>query len=143
MVRELAPDQDNYLMELGRFISADSYNKERKEIEIGNMKLDLLKRRSKSVVVCEIKKSSKFLKAAEMQLLFYLYQLKKRGIEATGELLIPKERKRLKVELTAKKEEEVKSAISEIKEIIKNSKPSAPVKSRFCGKCAYKEFCWA
>ncbi len=42
-----------------------------------------------------------------MQLLFYLYKLKEREIEAKGELLIPKERKKISVELDKAAEEKI------------------------------------
>jgi CRISPR-associated exonuclease Cas4 len=143
MARELTPDEDNLLIELGRLLSEESYSRERKEIEIGNLKLDLLKRGRGSVVVGEVKKSSRFLKSAEMQLLFYLYKLKERGIQASGELLIPREKKRMKVELTRGKEKEIEQAIGKIEEIISREEPPLPEKCRFCPKCAYREFCWA
>ncbi len=107
------------------------------------MKLDLLKSEGKHIVIGEVKKSSRFLNSAEMQLLFYLYRLKEQGIEAIGELLIPKEKKRLKVELTPEREKEVKDAIIKIQEIISLDKPPTAVKCRFCSPCAYREFCWA
>lgn len=143
MARELIPDEDNFLIELGRFLSEESYSRERKEVEVGNMRLDLLKRGRKRVVVGEVKKSSRFLKAAEMQLLFYLCRLKEQGVKATGELLIPRERKRIKVELTKEREEEIEETVGEIEEIISREEPPPPEKCRFCTKCAYREFCWA
>lgn len=142
MARGLEPLQDNTFLELGRFLSEESFSRERKEIEIGNIKLDLLKKGEKKIVVGEIKKSSRFLRAAEMQLLFYLYRLKERGIEAIGELLIPKEKKRLEVKLSPEKEKEVEEAITKVKEIISAEEPPSPKKCRFCTNCAYREFCW-
>ena len=56
----------------------------------------------------EIKKSSRFEKVAIMQLAFYLYRLKEKGISVEGELLIPKERRKVPIKLTSeryKKEE--------------------------------------
>jgi len=78
-----------------------------------------------------------------MQLAFYLRELKKQGIFAKGELLIPKEKKRFKVELTDEIEKELEKAISEIKKIISIEKPPHPEKNQFCRNCAYYEFCWS
>jgi len=58
-----------------------------------------LKRDGKKVIVGEVKKSSRFEHSATMQLAFYLYRLKQQGVEAEGELLIPKDRKRISVML--------------------------------------------
>jgi len=143
MARELNPDEDNPFLELGRFLSEESYQRERKEVEIGNMKIDLLKKGDSKVVVGEVKKSSRFEESATMQLIFYLYRLKQAGVEATGELLIPKERKRISVALDEKAEKELKQAGSEILQIVSSETPPEPVKIKFCRNCAYREFCWA
>jgi CRISPR-associated exonuclease Cas4 len=143
MSREINSNQDNQLLEIGRIIAEESYRREIKEINFGNIKIDLIKKKNGELWVCEIKKSSRFLKPAEMQLAFYLLQLKKQGIEARGELLIPKEKKRFEVELTDEIKEELYKAISEIKEIVSMEKPPPPEKNRFCSKCSYYEFCWS
>ena len=77
-----------------------------------------------------------------MQLVFYLYRLKQRGIKAKGELLIPKERKRVPVELTEETDSEIKRAFSEIKRVMEQPRPPEPVKIKYCRNCAYREFCW-
>ncbi len=118
MAHEIDASQDNVFLELGRLVSEESYSREKKEIDIGNMKIDLLKRDGKKLVIGEVKKSSRFLKSATMQLAFYLYRLKEQGVEAEGELLIPKEKKRIPVALGEETEEELEEAISEISQII-------------------------
>jgi len=101
MAHELSSNQEDPFLEIGRLIQEDTYRREKKEITVGNMKIDLIKRKNDEIVVGEVKKSSRFEKSATMQLAFYLYNLKKRGVDAKGELLIPKERKRIPVELTS------------------------------------------
>jgi len=78
-----------------------------------------------------------------MQLLFYLYRLKQQGIKAKGELLIPKERKRIPVELTDENKRELENAIADIREILEMDKPPLLKRIPFCRNCAYNEFCWA
>lgn len=143
MARELNPDEDNPFLELGRFFSEESYQREKKEIEIGNMKIDLLKKGSSKVVIGEVKKSSRFEESAKMQLIFYLHRLKQAGVEAEGELLIPKERKRIPVTLDDNAEEELKQAESEILKIISSDTLPEATKIKYCRNCAYREFCWA
>ena len=142
MVHELGPDQENPFLEIGRLLQKDTYAREKKEIVAGNMKIDSLRKRNGEVVVGEIKKSSRFLKPATMQLAFYLYRLRKVGVDVKGELLIPKEKKRISVELTADIENELKHAFHQIKEIMIRNNPPEPVKNKYCTKCAYREFCW-
>lgn len=141
--RELGPDPDNYFLEMGRIIHDSSYRREKKEIELPFMKFDLMRKGNGGFVVGEIKKSSRFLLPAKMQLAFYLLQLKKKGVELKGELLIPREKKRIQVELSSELEEEVVQALKNIREIIKSEIPPPAEKIRWCKKCAYSEFCWA
>jgi len=140
--RQLTPEQDNVFIEIGRILHNESYKNMKKEILIENMKIDLIKKENENLVVAEIKKSSKFEIPAKMQLAFYLYNLKNLGIETKGELLIPKERKRIAVELNEEIEKELLYAISKIQEIISSEKPPAPEKNKFCKNCAYREFCF-
>ena len=139
---EISPSLENPYLEMGRLIGEETYKREKKEITIGNLKIDLIKKEDGNIVVAEIKKSSKGINAAKMQLLFYLYQLREKGIEAKGELLIPKERKKMPVELSEEKEEELRKAFVDIKKILKMGTPPAPKRIPFCRNCAYREFCW-
>ena len=139
---EVNPPSNNPYLEIGALIGEESYKREKKEILMGNIKIDLIKKESGDVVVAEIKKSSKGENAARMQLLFYLYQLKNEGIDAQGELLIPKEKKKISVELTDELIEKLKTAVAEIREIISKEEPPLPKKIPFCRNCAYQEFCW-
>ena len=78
-----------------------------------------------------------------MQLAFYLSKIKGMGIEAKGELLFPKEKKKLEVELTSEIENELKDVENNILKIINTELPPKAEKNRFCKNCGYNEFCWA
>lgn len=142
MAHELNPNQEDSFLEIGRLIQDDSYKREKKEISVSNMKIDLIKKRDSELIIGEIKKSSHFELPARMQLAYYLYKLRKKGIEAKGELLIPKEKKKIPVELSPNIENELEKAFQNIREIINQEKPPEPVKIKFCRNCAYREFCW-
>lgn len=142
MAHELNPNQENSFLEIGRILEEDAYKREKKEITVGNMKIDLIKRANDETIIGEIKKSSRFENSARMQLAFYLYRLRRRGIEAKGELLIPKEKKRIPVELTEEIELELKRASSEIERAMEQPRPPEPIKIKYCRNCAYREFCW-
>lgn len=143
MARNLVPDQDNPNIDLGRFIGEKTYQRDKKEIALGHLKLDILRKEKGQLVVGEVKKSSKYEKSAMMQLAFYLLELRERGVEAIGELLFPKEKKKVKVELDEALIAEVEKAKREILRIIYQDKPQAPKKIAFCRNCAYGDFCWA
>ena len=143
LAHELLPDPFTDLLEIGRLISEESYLRDRKEILMEGLKIDLLKKREGEFLVGEIKKSSAGLEAARMQLAFYLMKLKKMGLNLKGEILVPRERKRIPLSLTPELEGKLREAIKSIREIISLDVPPPSVKCRFCRKCAYREFCWA
>jgi CRISPR-associated exonuclease Cas4 len=131
------------LLELGRQVSVESYARKKKEIEIGNVKIDLLESEDSRVVVSEVKKSSRSKHAARIQLAFYLYKLKRMGISACGELLIPHEKRRQPVFLDHGLERELLSTAMETLAIISTDKPPIPIRIRYCRSCSFQEFCWA
>lgn len=141
---QITPDQDNDNVSLGRFIQDYSYPRERKELQVGNSKMDVFHvSEDGSLVVGEVKKSSRYSESARMQLAFYLAELKQRGIEARGELRFPQEKGRELVVLDEKTEAELDKARREILRILYLPVPPEPKKINFCRKCAYAEFCWA
>jgi len=156
MAHQINPYQDSQFLELGRLIHEEAYAREKKEFgttRIGEtteksgfmtvgMKIDVIGKKDGKLVIGEVKKSDRFLKSATMQLSFYLYQLKQMGIESKGELLIPKSKKRISVELTDELESELEKTYESLKKIISSEQPPEPRKIGFCRNCAYREFCW-
>jgi CRISPR-associated exonuclease Cas4 len=127
---------------LGRLIHKESYKKYRKELFVdGKIKVDLLEGKK---VVGEIKKSSRYLESAKMQLAFYLYYLEvEKGVKLNGELLIPEERKRIRLTLTDDLRAKLVRAVEDIERITSMPFPPPPRKIRYCKNCAYREFCWS
>ncbi|MCM8789041.1 MAG: CRISPR-associated protein Cas4 [Candidatus Omnitrophica bacterium] len=143
MAQEINPFQKDPFLEIGRFLHQESYAREKKEIAVDGMKFDILRKDGGKVVVAEIKKSSKFLESATMQLCFYLYRLRKMGIMTEGEILIPEEKKKYRINLDDEKISKLEQAIEEIKKIMHSTKPPEAKKINFCKHCAYLEFCFA
>lgn len=141
MAHELNPREDYDRLELGRLLHEESYKRDDKEIIIGDVRLDLIREEHGKILVGEVKKSSHFTLPAIMQVCFYLRQLKERGIDAEGQLLFPKERKKLKVELSDENERQLDAAISDIRLLMALPAPPPYVYGNFCAHCAYLEFC--
>ncbi|SMD31393.1 CRISPR-associated protein Cas4 [Picrophilus oshimae] len=135
-------DQDDDNIIIGRTIHEHSYNRDRKEINIENSRIDAVENKDGKTIIVEIKKSSKTENAAKMQLLYYMYQLYKPGTNITGELRFPAEKKIIRVELTEENIEKLVKIIEDIKRIIEMEIPK-PVKNIHCRNCAYSEFCWS
>jgi CRISPR-associated exonuclease Cas4 len=136
-------DQEHEFLELGRIISESTYKRDKKEIEVGNIKADLIRKEEGQIIVGEVKKSSKYKEAATMQLLYYLNTLRQRGIDAKGRLFFPEERKTVDVELTDKSIKKLENMEVEILKISYQEHPPKAVKKTFCSTCAYSEFCFA
>lgn len=139
----LEANQSNEFLEIGRLIHENSYKRSKKEVNIGHIKVDLIGKQDDKIIIGEVKKSSRFKESAIMQLAFYLLELEKRGINAVGYLQFPKERVKIKVELSEEIRQQLLKAIDEINKIYLLSKPPKAEKKRYCNKCAYQEFCWA
>lgn len=133
--------ESNYIT-WGRLIHQGSYSREKKNILIDDtISPDFLRKRGNMVVV-EIKKSSKLEEPVRYQVLYYLWYLKQKGIDAEGGIVYPKERKKEKVILTRDIEEEILQIIKDIEEIVRRSAPPEPIKKPYCKKCSYYELCW-
>ena len=143
MSRNLEPYQGNPFIEIGRLISQESYQREKKEIHLENMVIDLLKTGGEEIIIGEVKKSSRFANAAKMQLAYYLLRLKRLGIKAKGLLLFPKEKKKIEVILTDELEKKLCEAEKHIQEIIMLSKPPEVKRIKYCKNCGYHEFCYS
>ncbi len=138
----IEPEQDSDYIALGRHIHEIFYQRRKKELSIDNtIKIDILPGRK---VIGEIKKSSRYLESAKMQVAFYLYYMKKeKGVDMEGLLLIPEERKRIKVSLTPELERELEETVKNIEDILEMERPPSAVKIPYCKKCAYRSMCWA
>lgn len=143
MARHMVPNEDDTNIDIGRFIHETAYARDKKEIDLGSAKIDLIRNENGELVVGEVKKSSRFMESARWQLLFYLSTLKQIGIEAKGELMIPTEKKREEVILDEASEIKLKEIIADIENIALSEKAPVPNKNKYCRNCAYSEFCWS
>lgn len=136
---DITMERGNENVELGRFLHESSYSGH-KEVNIGDISIDFV-RHGEEIEVHEIKKSRSMEKAHIMQVVYYLYYLKRRGIEAKGIIDYPKMRKRKEIELTEEYEKEIEKAMQEIERINSGPMPN-PKRKKICKKCAYYEFCF-
>lgn len=90
----------------------------------------------------EVKHSNRMKHADRIQLLYYLYYLRRLGIEKRGVINYPKMREREEVLLNDEAEKEVESALIKIRRILEMNTPPQLQRKTYCTKCAYYEFCW-
>lgn len=124
----------------GKVVHEKSYPRlKNKEVLIdGLFKVDIMD----GEYIREVKISSKMSKADRMQLLYYLYYLKQKGIEKKGLINYVKERKTEEIELTKEDELEIEEALKGIEEVLKRESPPKMINARLCKKCAYYQFCY-
>jgi len=138
--KDIRFESENEYVQLGKLIDESAYKRNKKQIEIGRIKIDFIDNKG---VIHEIKKSNKIEKAHIYQLKYYILTLKSMGIEnVTGEIDYPKLKKRATILLEPEDENEFENIFSGIKEILCKPKPPATVKKIICNKCAYYEFCF-
>jgi len=143
MAHELEPEKDFDLLAEGRLNQEAHYKRATKELSLPGMRLDQVRREGDRLIVSEVKKSSRFLPATRLQLGYYLWRLDREGMEASGEILVPEERKRETVELTPELKAEVEKTVTKIEALTGEPVPPPAKKIPFCKKCAYAEFCWS
>ena len=133
-------DQDHEHLALGRLVHETSYRRDRKEIFVDNlMKIDLMR----GELVAEVKRTSRHIRAARLQLAYYLYYLKyEKGLEFEGILLFPRERKTEKISLTPELEREVEAILEEMTPVLLAEEPPPARKNRYCKSCSFNELCW-
>jgi len=93
--------------------------------------------------VREIKLSRKMTEADRYQLLYYLYQLKKRGLIRKGLISYTKERRTEEIVLTEEEEKKIQEMEHQIEEIIAMENVPKLTAKPYCKSCAYFDFCFA
>lgn len=126
---------------IGKLIGEDSYRREqKKEILIDNLiNIDIVG----TGEIREIKRTNRLIEADRLQILYYLYYLRRLGMEKKGVINYPAIRKKEEVILTDEAARKVENALLRIKEILSLKNPPALKRKSYCPKCAYFELCWS
>jgi CRISPR-associated exonuclease Cas4 len=138
--RGVQMEQESDRVRMGRLVHEESYARRRKELNIDDrIVLDW----REDGVIHEVKLTDKMERAHEMQLLYYLYYLKLKGVEGVrGQIDYPKLRETRAVELTIERELEIKDALEDMKRIVDSKHAPEVDWMRICAKCSYAELCW-
>jgi len=128
----------------GKFIHETSYpqrSERYSELEIDGSVIDFYDANRK--IIHEIKKSDKLEKAHEWQVKYYIWLLKKNGIEGvTGVLEYPKLRVTTKVELTGEDIVFIEKTVLEIEQIVVSDDCPPRIDAKICRSCSYYDFCF-
>lgn len=127
---------------IGELLHEESYAREKKNIQIDDMiHIDFI---DKDGILHDVKSSQSMELAHEMQILYYLYVLKQKGLpNRIGVINYPKQRRKVEVELTPEKEQEVESAMKRVAETTSLPIPPSVKFDKLCKSCSYMELCWS
>ncbi|MEM4155548.1 MAG: CRISPR-associated protein Cas4 [Archaeoglobaceae archaeon] len=136
--KNVSMEQESDLVKLGSLLQRQFFGREEKDVSIGPIAIDVL-RRGDEIEIVEVKKSDSIEKADYYQVLYYLYYLSKFGIKAKGRISYPKKKKVVEVRLEENKA--IEEVLERIAETLAGEMPKPEYKS-YCRKCAYFEFCF-
>lgn len=113
------------------------------EIKYENMVLDKIS----SKYIEEYKKSDSDTEAARMQLLFYLKNLKEKGITKEGKLIYEEKNKKATrkteiIKLDEQNLEKLNKCMEKIEELINQEEVPKAEKDKKCKRCAYYDYCY-
>jgi CRISPR-associated exonuclease Cas4 len=138
----IALEHEHENVNIGKQLHEERYTRNKKEVTIDNtISIDFVKQHNGIMELHEIKKTKKMEDAHLRQMLYYLYYLRKRGIEARGVMNYPLLNQTKDVELTPDEKKNIEDDIRGIEQIVTGRMPH-PKRMRICPKCAYFEFCF-
>ena len=130
-------------VDLGQLLHEESYSREkRREWMIADLvQIDFV---DKHGILHDIKSGPAMETAHIMQLCYYLYLLKQRGVSnRKGVINYPRQRQTTEVELTPERESELEMAIEKVSEIAALPTPPHAEYMKICKSCSYQELCWS
>ena len=138
-------EQSSEDVRTGKVISENSYDRHTHEVRIvtddAHVVFDFVDAKNK--IVHEVKKSTRMRELHEWQIKYYLYVLKKLGLEGfKGVIRYPKQRKIVEISLTEDDVKNIEEALKGIEKVLSASKPPPVIKKPYCRSCSYYEFCY-
>ena len=130
-------------VDLGQLLHDERYPREKhRELDIDNLvKIDYI---DKHGVLHDIKSGPAMETAHIMQLCYYLYLLKQKGVSnRKGVINYPRQRRTTEVRLTPERAQEVETAIEKVSEIAALPTPPHADYMKICKSCSYQELCWS
>jgi len=126
---------------IGRVLHENKNDSGNSEVSIENIKADKITNK----YVVEYKKSDADLQATIMQVKYYMYILKQKGIERDGKIEVFEKNKQKSKIHYIKNNDTITTEIEKIKKEIENlynmqSPPNQQQESK-CKKCAYNDYC--
>lgn len=134
-------EQENENVKIGKVLDEESYKRDNKHVNIDNViNIDFIR---SSGVLHEVKKSRKIEEAGILQVKYYLYYLKQRGVtDIRARIDYPLLKQSIEIELTEEDEQKMETILKDIHKIIELEVPQKSEKKSICKSCAYYDLCF-
>ena len=134
-------ENESSRVQIGKLIDEDSYSKNEKHVIIDYVvNIDMIKDWN---ILHEIKKSNSIEEAAEWQLKYYIYYLRKKGIDIRkGIIDYPSIKKRIEIIYTDEDENKIEELLQRIRNIVNLKHAPKIIDDKICRSCAYYEYCY-
>lgn len=138
---QIQMEAENENVKIGKVLDENSYEREEKHINIDDViSIDYIKSKG---ILHEVKKSKKIEEAGIMQVKYYLYYLKQKGLEnIRGKVDYPLLKQSIDIELTEEDDIYIESLLIDLKEIVNRDIPPLLERKGICKNCAYFELCF-
>lgn len=130
-------------VDIGQLLHEDTYPREKRREWLidGMVRIDFV---DKDGILHDIKSGPAMETAHVMQLCYYLYLLKQKGVtDRKGVINYPRQRQTTEVELTVDRERELETAIEKVTQIAALPTPPHADYMKICKSCSYQELCWS
>lgn len=130
-------------VDIGQLLHEDTYPREKRREWLidGMVRIDFV---DKDGILHDIKSGPAMETAHVMQLCYYLYLLKQKGVtDRKGVINYPRQRRTTEVELTVDRERELETAIEKVAQIAALPTPPHADYMKICKSCSYQELCWS
>lgn len=140
-VHGIQMEEDNQNVKLGKLLDETSYVRDNKHIMIdGVINLDFMKGNN---IIHEIKKSKSIEEAGIMQVKYYLYYLRQKGLtDMKAKIDYPLLKQSISLELNDEDFQMMEETLNNIILLVNNEKVPIFVKTNICKKCAYHDLCF-
>ena len=134
-------EQGNENVAIGKAIDEETYSRDEKHINIDNIiNIDFI---SSKGVLHEVKKSKKIEEASILQVKYYLYFLKKKGVDnIKAKIDYPLIKQSIEVTITDEDIMKIEDILLDIAKIVESNIPPMLNKKRICKACAYYDLCF-
>ncbi len=140
--RRISPDPEDDLLLIGRLIHEEFFSNYSKEVWLHGTAMDIVLEDGGKLIIMEIKRSMSLLRSYILQVGFYLYLLRYRGIDANAVLTFPESRRNITISWTNQLAELIREATLKIERVVLSEDVPRPNRKDWCKVCAYRDLCY-